>query len=152
MKITHTPKVHQGFHRMGSRYGRLFDRERFLGRDLWDENRMSPDTHPYANIKLTDDAHHIEIATPGYKKSDLSLTISNNVLTVRGQKTICEQDASEFIRQEFNLDSFKRVFELTPEIDTDNIKAHYENGLLTIRLMCQPETKNKTASKKIVVD
>jgi HSP20 family protein len=151
MKII-TPEIRQGFHRMGSRYGKLFDRERFLSRDPWDGNRLSPDKHPYANIKLANNIHHIEIAVPGFKKKDLLIIVEDNLLIVRGQKSISEENSSKYIRKEHDLDSFKKVFELIPEIDTDSIQAHYEDGILDIKIYYRPEVENENTIKKITVD
>jgi HSP20 family molecular chaperone IbpA len=151
MKII-TPEIRQGFHRMGSRYGKLFDSERFLSRDPWDGNRLSPDKHPYTNIKLKDDVHHIEIAVAGFKKNDLLITVANNLLIVRGQKSISEENSSKFIRKEHDMDAFKKAFELIPEIDTDNIQAHYHDGILDIKLNYRLKVMHVKPIQKITID
>ena len=151
MKII-TPEIRQGFHRMGSRYAPLFDRQRFLSRDPWDGYRLTPDKHPYTNIKLTANAHQFEIAVPGFKKKDLLITVENNLLIVRGQKSSSEENNSKYIRKEHDMNTFKKGFELIPEIDTANIQAHYEDGILTIKMYYRPEVENENTIKKITVD
>ena len=118
MKDLNRFNVRQGFHRMGSRYGRLFDKGQFLNRDIWDNNRLTPDSHPYSNIKAKEDCYIIEVATPGFKKTDLSLKVSNDVLIVMAQKKSEEDNSSKYIQQEYDVDVLKRVFMLSPEVDT----------------------------------
>jgi HSP20 family protein len=151
MKI-YTPKIRQGFHRMGSRYGHLFDRERFMKRSLWDGNLLTPDTHPYANLKIAHDFHKIEIAVPGFKKEELSITIHDNLLTIEGKKKRTTGDETKFIRQEYSLDTFKKVFTLPPEINKENIQSHQTNGVLTIKLHFRPEARNKQFKKQVAID
>jgi HSP20 family molecular chaperone IbpA len=151
MKII-TPEIRQGFHRMGSRYGKLFDSERFLSRDPWDGNRLTPDPAPYTNIKLTANVQQFEIAVPGFKKKDLLITIENNILIVRGQKDLRKENSSKYIRKEYEMSSFKKVFELIPEIDTANIQAHYHDGILELKLNYRQEVARKKSIQKITVD
>ena len=87
------------------------------------------------NIHETDDAYHLELNAPGREKADFSIKLDNNVLTVSTEKK--EEPTVEnekLIRSEFGLKSFKRSFTLNEKIDTENIAARYENGILKIEL------------------
>ena len=91
----------------------------------------------YPPVNIIDKAavYSVELSAPGYVKADFSIKLDNNVLTVSTVRK--EQGAVEnekLIRTEFGLKSFKRSFTLNEKIDTENIVARYENGILKIEL------------------
>jgi HSP20 family protein len=91
--------------------------------------------YPPVNIIDKTTNYSVELSAPGYVKADFSIKLDNNVLTVSTDKK--EETAVEnekVIRSEFGLKSFKRSFTLNEKIDTENIAARYENGILKIEL------------------
>ena len=145
------PELRQGFHRIGNHYGRFFDRDRFLGRDLWDDNWIQPDTHPYANLKQQDKIYILEVVVSGFKKEELNVSVHNHVLTVRGQKEKGDDNKSVYVKREYDTDSFTRVFELTADIDMEKVSAKLENGLLSIELMRSDEQGENETTRRIKV-
>ena len=102
--------------------------------------------YPPVNIIDKANVYSVELSVPGYIKADFSIKLDNNVLTVSTEKK--EQHAIEnekFIRTEFALKSFKRSFTLNEKIDTENIAARYENGILKIEL---PKKESVNAAPK----
>ena len=91
--------------------------------------------YPPVNIIDKKSLYSVELSAPGYEKADFSIKLDNNVLTVSTEKkeeaTI---ESEKLIRTEFGLKSFKRSFTLNEKIDTENIAARYENGILKIDL------------------
>jgi len=90
---------------------------------------------PAANIHETDDAYHLELIAPGRNKEDFSINVEQGVLTIGFEKK--EENKTEgykTIRREFSYQSFKRSFNLDENIDSDNIQAKYENGVLKLFL------------------
>jgi HSP20 family protein len=117
---------------------------------LTDNNSFTPSV----NIKETADAYVLELLAPGRTKEDIKINIEKNLLTISyekksEQKSKDEQTNDTFIRREFNLQPFKRSFTLDNKIDSDNITAKYENGLLSLNLPKRPEAK--VVSKEIEV-
>ena len=53
------------------------------------------------------------------------------------------QDVSNFTRREFNFTKFKRIFTLPKTVNTDEINALYENGLLQVSLPKRAEALPK---------
>lgn len=91
--------------------------------------------YPPVNIIDKTALYSVELSAPGYVKADFSIKLDNNVLTVSTEKK--EEPTVEnekLIRTEFGLKSFKRSFTLNEKIDTENIAARYENGILKIEL------------------
>lgn len=125
--------------------------DNFLGRDLFDaENGLfnTPGTTvPAVNVKETEDAFQIEVAAPGFDKKDFHVEVNNNLMTISSAKEVKNEEKDEngrYTRKEFGYTSFKRSFTL-PEnaVNTDKIKARYENGILMVDLPKREEVKPK---------
>lgn len=104
--------------------------------------------NPSVNISETADAYHLELLAPGRAKEDIKINVEKHLLTVSYEKKD-EQKNEKYIRREFNLQPFKRSFTLDEKIEADNIKAKYENGLLSLELPKKAEAK--VVSKEIAV-
>ena len=105
---------------------------------------------PAVNIHETDDAYHLELNVPGRNKEDFSINVEQGVLTVGFEKK--EENKTEgykTIRREFSYQSFKRSFNLDENIDSDNIQAKYENGVL--KLFLPKKEQQKPSTKQINV-
>lgn len=69
---------------------------------------------------------------PGFCKEDIRLEVTEELLTVRAERKAEDED-SNFIRRERSCGSYSRSFRLK-DIDTEQITAKYENGVLTVTL------------------
>lgn len=99
---------------------------------------------PAVNIKESDDNFMVEVAVPGMKKDQFNIELDNDMLTISSQ----EKDEKEtnledgkFTRREFSYKSFKRAFSLPETVDSEQIAANYENGVLFITLPKREEAK-----------
>ena len=91
--------------------------------------------YPPVNITDRKENYLVELSAPGYAKSDFNIKLDNNILTVStGEKDEEIVENEKMIRKEFGFKSFKRSFTLNEKIDTDNIGARYENGILMLTL------------------
>lgn len=116
--------------------------------DLWDERDLtlgsSKITMPAVNVTETDDQFLIDVAAPGFEKNDFNINVENNVLTISSEKQSEEkQDGERISRREYSYGSFQRSFNLPITVDTDKIKANYENGVLKISIPKREEAKAK---------
>jgi HSP20 family protein len=94
------------------------------------------------NVKETDNAYLLEIVAPGMDKKDFKVNIDNNILTISAEKKVENKDESQrHVRREFNYKSFTRSFTVDDTIQSDNIQAKYENGVLFIELPKKEEVK-----------
>lgn len=87
---------------------------------------------------VTDEGDHylLEADLPGFDKKDINLDISGDTLTVHAQRhsKVEEKDKKDkVIRMERSYGSYSRQFDVSG-IDTDNIKAKYDNGVLKLTL------------------
>ncbi len=100
---------------------------------------------PMVNIKENDHGYHIELAAPGFAKENFSLKVENDLLHVSAKKEDEKQTQNEkFTRKEFSFQSFERSFTLPEDVDAENVKANYENGVLKIELVSTKKAKSIT--------
>lgn len=99
---------------------------------------------PAVNIKETDTSFGIELAAPGKTKEDFNIEIDHNVLTISSEsRTENEETKEKYTRKEFNYSSFRRAFTLPETVNTENINATYENGVLHVALPKKEEALPK---------
>ena len=86
----------------------------------------------------------IKAELPDMKREDISITVENDVLTLKGTRQF-EQDVQRdrYHRLERHRGSFTRAFALPPTLDAGRINATYRDGMLTIRLPQREEAKPK---------
>ena len=101
-------------------------------------------TLPAVNIKETANDFILELAIPGMKKSDFIIDVENKILSISSEVTKEEEEKNEiYTRREFGYSSFKRTFTLPDSIESDKVKASYEDGILMVTLPKREEAKQK---------
>ncbi len=101
---------------------------------------------PMVNIKETADAYTVEMAAPGLKKSDFHIDLDNQLLSISTEiEGDSKQNEENYTRREFGYSSFNRTFTLPETVDDGQIKAEYNEGILSINLPKKEEAKKKPA-------
>ncbi len=105
--------------------------------------RPRPDAWvPPVDIYETADNFEIMVELPGVKKEDLTLEVKENTLTLRGERRQAKDAKEEGVhRVERVYGSFLRSFTLPSNIRTDDVKAGFQDGVLTIVLPKAEEAK-----------
>ena len=105
---------------------------------------------PALDISETDDEIRIKAELPGVKKEDVSISISNNILAIRGEKKReVEEEKENFHRVERIDGSFHRSLELPSVVQTEKVEASFEGGVLNIVLPKSEEVKPKEIDIKV---
>jgi HSP20 family protein len=105
---------------------------------------------PAVNITETNESYQIHVAAPGLIKSDFTIKLEEKLLTISAEKNeATEENAVKTIKKEFSFKKFKRSFTVDEKIDSTNITAQYESGILTVQLPKKEITPNVT--KEITV-
>ena len=102
---------------------------------------------PDTDVSETPEALTLRLEVPGLSRDQLKLSVENNMLTVRGEKT--QETSSEdetFHRTERSFGAFERSFALPPYVDTEDVKASLEDGVLVIMLPRREESKAREIS------
>lgn len=94
---------------------------------------------PAVDIYETEDGYTLEADMPGVTRDGLEIYLDQNELTLLGRRTRATYPACHY--REAGTGDYRRVFELDPEINTENITAKVENGVLTLRLAKREEVK-----------
>jgi len=130
------------FERMRNEMDRLF--ESFLvGRPLrrvWEEGEWLP------ALDLTETAREVIVKAeiPGLEPKDIDISLSQNVLTIKGEKKRKREEKEEdYHLVERSYGAFTRSVELPVEVNSEKISASYKNGILRIVLPKSEEAKKK---------
>jgi HSP20 family protein len=86
----------------------------------------------------------VKAELPDMKQEEISLTVEDNTLTLRGEKKLDTEVAGEqFHRIERTYGSFARTFALPSTVDAGKVTAEYKAGVLTVRLPLREDAKPK---------
>ncbi len=124
-----------------------------LEKSLWPELRYAEPYEISPNVDIYDEGKEVVIKAdlPGLKKEDISVDLTENVLTISGEKKRAEETKKdEYYRYERSFGSFCRRFELPSTLKTEKIKAHFGDGVLELRIPRTKESEHK--HKKISID
>jgi HSP20 family protein len=89
---------------------------------------------PPVNVFQQGDDLVVIAETPGVKREDLDISIQRNQLRLSGKREIHYGDNISFHRRERDSGRFDRTFTLPLEIEADDVKAEYKDGLLALYL------------------
>jgi len=140
---------HGGPHQHGGRHGH---------RDPWQGGGggRGGDSHPGA-FKPTMDVHEsnednkvtVIFDLPGLKKEDVNIDVHNNRLVVSGEsKSSAERNEDGYALRERRYGKFSRTVPLPVDIQTQNIKATMEDGVLTVTF---PKSGPEHAPERITI-
>jgi len=98
---------------------------------------------PRVDVKETDTALEVTAELPGIREEDVDLTITQNALTIKGEKRVEKEEKKEnYYRMERSYGSFSRSIPLPREmVDTEKAEATFKEGVLTITLPKVPEAQ-----------
>jgi HSP20 family protein len=92
----------------------------------------------------------LSLEVPGIAHKDLNIHVEGRTLTVKGERNFQnEQKEENFHRIERRYGSFMRSFTLPSSVNTDEISATSQDGVLTISLAKKPEAKPKQIAVQV---
>ena len=97
-------------------------------------------------VDIYEDEHYItlKLEVPGVDEKDIDVRIENNTLTVHGERKFEKEEKEEnFRRVERHYGSFTRSFNLLDSVDAEQVRAHYDKGVLKITLAKKAEAQPK---------
>ena len=123
----------------------------FLTKDLFDWTDRNFATLgsnlPSVNLKETDTQLEVELAAPGMKREDFKVEIDNNMLMISSEKEEEKEEKNKkdnYVRKEFNYQSFYRSFYLPDTVDENKIEANYKDGILKVVIAKKPGNEKKS--------
>jgi HSP20 family protein len=88
---------------------------------------------PSVEVKEDDRRMCVEAELPGLDKNDIEVLLTDNVLTIRGEKRV-EQDDSKRHYSERYFGQFERRIPLSAEVEADKVEASFKNGVLKVEI------------------
>lgn len=104
---------------------------------------------PAVDIYEDKEAIHVRAELPGVKLDDVKVDVENNILTLRGERRLENDDKKEgYHRIERFYGSFTRQFMLPRTVDAEHIDAQLKEGVLTVRIPKKAEVKPRAIAVK----
>ena len=105
---------------------------------------------PSVDISETKDNFVVKAELPGLEAKDVNVSISGDVLTIKGEKKTEEEEKDEHYHcVERYSGSFQRVFQLPSGVKTDMIEATFDKGVLKVTLPKVEEARKKEIDIKV---
>ncbi|MBT8307683.1 MAG: Hsp20/alpha crystallin family protein [Maribacter sp.] len=130
----------------------FFDMEDFFDNRFWNQGLLNESYwtgrkgEPALNIKENDENFEIELAAPGFAKKDFKITIEDGYLNISAEKSTSEEEKEEdYTRREFSYKSFERSLQLPENIKDEEVKAKYNDGILSFKLNKKEVVKKQKA-------
>jgi len=108
---------------------------------------------PAVDVYETENELVVTADLPGMNEKDLDVRVENNMLTIRGERKF-EKSVNEdnYLRVERAYGSFTRSFSLPNTVNTEGIKAEYNNGVLTVKMAKREESKPKQVKVSVAAN
>ncbi|MEO6908634.1 MAG: Hsp20/alpha crystallin family protein [Abditibacteriaceae bacterium] len=95
---------------------------------------------PPLDVWEDSDAFYVTLETPGVKRENMTLSLQENILNIKGHKAPSQlRDGQTSRRRERGFGDFSRDILLPRDVQNDAVKAHLENGVLMVTL---PKTES----------
>jgi HSP20 family protein len=125
---------------------RVFDR---FFEPRWDEFESAGEWAPKVDVSETKDAIVVKAEIPGVEQKDISLSLQDQVLTIKGEKHHEKEEKDEkHHRVERSWGAFARSFRLPTAVETEKVAATFKDGTLTVTLPKAAAAKGTTIPVK----
>jgi len=122
---------------LSNRWPRLLD---------WNTPNLSPTSFPRVDIIDHDQSIEVQAALPGVKKEDVNVSIHHQTITISttSKEEKKEEEPGKYFRREISHGQFKRTLSLPDNIDDEQAKASFKDGILTVTIPKTEKSKNKS--------
>jgi HSP20 family protein len=111
---------------------------------------MATMTVPELDVRESADAIVVEAELPGVDEKDVTVTLANGILTIKGEKKHeKEEKAGSYHLTERSFGSFERSIRLPDTVDDAKVEARFDKGVLKVTAAKKPEAVK--AERKIEI-
>lgn len=113
-------------------------------REQWDEPSSSPEAYvrshasawaPVTDIFTRGEDMVIQCDLPGVEREDIDISFSGGILTISGERKLpADKQQASFYVSERNYGAFRRSLTVPEDVDSDEVKAAFSDGLLEVVL------------------
>jgi HSP20 family protein len=130
----------RGSSNLEGQFNRMFNE--LLGRSNQESNLTT--WAPAVDILETGHELVVKADLPEIDPKELDIRVENNILTIRGERKFEKKvNESNYLRVERAYGAFARSFSLANTVNSEAIKADYQNGVLTLVIPKREEAKPK---------
>lgn len=106
---------------------------------FFEEQASTLSAYPPCNLYETNEGVVLVAEVPGFKESELQLSVVQDVVTLSGERKAQEVNAVVHRRERAGNMKFSRSFTLPYRVDTNRVEAELVDGVLTVKLPRHPE-------------
>ncbi|WP_081679095.1 Hsp20/alpha crystallin family protein [Methylobacter luteus] len=99
---------------------------------------------PKVDIVDRDNEIEVQAELPGIKKEDLDVSINNQIMTIRASTKEEKTQEGRYLRREISRGEYQRTLSLPDNVDTENVKASFSDGILRITLPKTAQSQRKS--------
>lgn len=88
---------------------------------------------PAVDVLETEDSYLLFAELPGVRREDIQLQVKDRKLELSGLRHPLGENRN-FLRMERSYGPFRRIFDLGAPVDTENISAHFDQGILKVHI------------------
>ena len=103
------------------------------------------------DAKETDEGYEVDVDLPGFNKDEIKLELNNGYLTISTEKSLNKENKGKMLRQERYVGTMQRSFYVGGSITEEDIKAKYENGVLSL-VIPKKEARKVPEKKQILIE
>jgi molecular chaperone IbpA len=96
-------------------------------------NQVSNNYPPHNIIKTGENQYEIQVAVTGFEKNEISVTVENNVLIIKGESMTTDYAPEQYLHRGLATRDFAREFPLAEHIEVTG--AEIRNGMLIVKLI-----------------
>lgn len=96
-------------------------------------NSVSNNYPPHNILKLEENEYAIQLAVTGFDKTEISVTVEDNVLVIKGESMITDYAPEQYLHRGLATRDFAKEFPLAEHIEVKG--AEIKNGMLTVKLV-----------------
>lgn len=98
---------------------------------------------PKVDVKETENAYSLDMELPGRTENDVNIELDHNTLTISSKKeetteksegTEKNNNSGKWLIRERRTSEFSRSFWLPEDVDNENVKATFKNGILNVMM------------------
>ena len=103
------------------------------------------------DVKETEEGYEVDVDLPGFSKDEIKLELNNGYLTISTEKNLTKESKGKMLRQERYSGTMQRTFYVGGSLTEEDIKAKYENGVLSLSLP-KKEQRKVPEKKQILIE
>lgn len=106
------------------------------------------------DVREVENGYEIDMNLPGFKKDEVEIQLQDGCLTVSAAKGLDKDEEDKkghYIRQERYAGSLSRSFYVGEDVEPQDVKAKYENGVLKL-FVPKAEVKQVPAQTAIAIE